>query len=77
MHCVLDVVSQEACKFWFYLSHQPMLRRPIVLHTHLPGEGSPRAYGKLGLTSPTIRAYEWPFCANSFDKSNVTIDSPL
>ena len=24
------------------------LRRPIVLHTHLPGASSPRAYGKLG-----------------------------
>lgn len=26
-----------------------LIRRPIVLHTHLPGEGSARAYGKLGM----------------------------
>ncbi|CAK9051904.1 unnamed protein product [Durusdinium trenchii] len=26
-----------------------LIRRPIVLHTHLPGEGSPRAYGQLGM----------------------------
>ena len=26
MHCVLDVVSQEVCKFWFYLSPQPKTR---------------------------------------------------
>ena len=43
----MQVLAVEAVSTHTIVSHLP-LRRPLVLHTHLPGEGSARAYGKLG-----------------------------